>query len=108
MFFSNGYVYGGEPKESIKIESVKILDDMMMLVRFNNGETRLFDATILKGEVFRPLKESNIFAGCTIEHGVPTWADGEIDCAPEFIYFNSFEYDTTGLGTHESASYAQR
>jgi hypothetical protein len=30
-----------------------------------------------------------------IEHGVPTWENGEIDCAPEFIYDNSFEYDGT-------------
>ena len=78
----------------IKIESVKPLSDMMMLVSFNNGEVRLFDATCLKGEVFSPLKEESVFRNCVIEYGVPTWCDGAVDCAPEYIYEHSFEYLT--------------
>jgi len=38
MYYSNGFVYGGYPEAPIKIESVKPLSDMMMLVSFNNGE----------------------------------------------------------------------
>ena len=53
MFFSNGFVYGGHPTETIKVSSVKPLDDMMMIITFSTGESRLFDATILTGEVFR-------------------------------------------------------
>ena len=92
MYFSNGFACGGEPEKQVKIEKVKALKDMIMLVTFNNGETRLFDASILDGEVFEPLKDEKIFNNCTIEYGVPTWNDGQIDCAPEFIYDNSHEY----------------
>lgn len=94
MFIMNGIVYGGEPEEILSILKVKVLPDYMMLITFSTGETRLFDATILKGEVFKPLKDENIFQNVTIEHGVVTWADGEIDCSPEFMYKNSYEYST--------------
>ena len=61
MYIMNGIVYGGEPVTSVEISSVKVLDDMIMLVSFSTGETRLFDATILQGEVFEPLKREEIF-----------------------------------------------
>ena len=92
MYVMNGIVYGGEPVTNIKISCVKALDDMIMLVSFSTGETRLFDATILQGEVFEPLKQEDVFTNPVIENGVVTWNDGSIDCAPEFMYDNSYEY----------------
>ena len=92
MYVMNGIVYGGEPVTSVEISSVKVLDDMIMLVSFSTGETRLFDATILQGEVFEPLKREEIFKNPIVDHGVVTWNDGNIDCAPEFMYENSYEY----------------
>ena len=92
MFINNGFVYGGEPNESIRVEKVQVLNDMIMLVTFNSGETRLFDASILEGDVYKPLTDETIFTNCIVDHGVPTWCNGDIDCAPEFIYNNSYEY----------------
>ena len=92
MYIMNGFVYGGEPAASIEISSVKVLDDMIMLVSFSTGEKRLFDATILQGEVFEPLKKEDVFKNPVIDHGGVTWDDGNIDCAPEFMYDNSYEY----------------
>lgn len=92
MYVMNGIVYGGEPAESIEITSVKALDNMIMLVSFSTGETRLFDATILQGEVFEPLKIEDVFKNPIVDHGVVTWNDGNIDCAPEFMYNNSYKY----------------
>ncbi len=92
MYISNGFVYGGQPTKTIEVTAVKPLDDMIMLITFSNGETRLFDASILKGEVYKPLQVSNIFKSACIEYGVVTWENGTIDCAPEYMYKNSFEY----------------
>lgn len=92
MFISNGYVYGGMPKDSVRISHVKPLPDWMMLITFSTGETRLFDATILSGPAFAPLKQPEVFQHPEVEHGVVTWLNGEIDCGPEFMYQNSFEY----------------
>jgi Protein of unknown function (DUF2442). len=65
---------------------------MIMLITFNSGETRLFDATILKGPAFEPLKTPEVFKSAFVEYGVVCWMNGEIDCSPEYMYSNSFEY----------------
>ena len=92
MYIMNGIVYGGEPKEPIKVQQVKVLPDKMLLIRFNNGETRLFDATMLEGPAYEPLRDENVFSEPEIDHGVVTWLQGAIDCAPEYMYRHSFEY----------------
>lgn len=92
MYIFNGMVYGGEPKDAIKIQNVKTLDDMILILTFTNGEQRVFDATVLQGSVFEPLKHPKIFKDVSIDHGVVTWMNGEIDCAPEYMYQHSYEY----------------
>jgi patatin-like phospholipase/acyl hydrolase len=93
MYILDGIVYAGNPTTSIEVESIKVLDDMIMLVTFNNKETKLFDATILEGEAFEPLKDENVFKTAKVEYGVVVWLDGEIDCAPEYMYEHSYKYE---------------
>ena len=94
MYIMDGIVYAGEPTESLEITKVKPLDDMIMLITFSNGETKLFDATILTGPVYEPLKDDKIFKNPVIEYGVITWNNGNIDCSPEYSYKNSYRsYD---------------
>ena len=64
------------------------------MVEFSTGETKLFDTTILQGEVFEPLKDLEILDNPKISHGVITWKDEEIDIAPEFVYEKAFPYNT--------------
>ncbi len=92
MYVMDGIVYGGEPKEVIKVSKVKALPDKILILTFSTGETRLFDATILTGEIYKPLDNTDIFNGVYIDYGTVTWADGSIDCSPEFMYENSYEY----------------
>lgn len=92
MYISNGYVCAGELTDFLKIENIKVLPDMIMILTFSTGEQRVFDATVLSGPVFEPLKEPDVFSGAKIEHGVVTWLDGEVDCAPEYMYKHSYEY----------------
>lgn len=92
MYIMNGIVYGGEPQEPIKATKVKALQDKILLVTFSTGETRLFDASILNGEIFKPLENESVFKGVYIDFGVVTWENGTIDCSPEFMYKNSYEY----------------
>lgn len=92
MFISNGVVYGGVPDSPMKIVNAKLLDDMIMLLTFSNEEQRLFDASCLSGPAFEPLKDNSVFNDIRLEHGVVTWMNGEIDCAPEYMYNHSYEY----------------
>jgi len=96
MYIRDGIVYGGEPKQPLKVEQVKALSDMMLLLLFNNGEQRLFDATVLDGPAFEPLYDEKVFSCPVLDHGVVTWLNGDIDCAPEYMYKHSYEYSKAG------------
>ena len=78
MFVLNGIVYASEKRNDIEVISVKPLDDMMMILTFSTGEQRLFDATILTGSAFLPLKDDNIFKNCKVVDGAVTWMDEEL------------------------------
>ncbi len=93
MFEFNGYVYASEPKRGLRVESARIVDDLCMLVTFSTGETRLLDATELLGfEAFAPLADREVFEDFSVEHGVLTWRDGDIDIAPEGLYKRTYEW----------------
>ncbi len=93
MFEINGIVYANEFKKSIKIIDAKVTDHLMMLLTFSTGEKRVFDASILSGSAFEPLKDDSVFRDFRIVHGVITWMDEDIDCAPEYMYEHSYAYD---------------
>lgn len=92
MFLLNGIVYASEKPENIQIIAAKPLDDMMMILTFSTGEQRLFDASILTGPAFAPLADEHIFKACKVVDGIVTWMDEDIDCAPEYMYQNSYAY----------------
>ena len=52
---------------------------------------------MLIGEAFKPLAEEKIFRSPVLTHGVITWNQGEIDIAPEFVYKNSYAYDSVAI-----------
>ncbi|MBR2836051.1 MAG: DUF2442 domain-containing protein [Coriobacteriales bacterium] len=92
MFILGDYIYAGEPINGLKVENARILDAYYMLVTFNTGERRVFDATqILDYPVFKPLQDVAVFNNYTIDHGVITWDNGNIDIAPEGLYEHSYE-----------------
>ena len=93
MYIVNGIAYAGTRMQETAVQAVKPLDDMMMIVTFSSGEKRLYDATqLLAFPAFQPLKDEDVFKSAKVEYGVVTWADGEIDIAPETMYVNSYEY----------------
>lgn len=93
MYIVNGIAYAGTRMRETAVQAVKPLDDMMMIVTFSSGEKRLYDATqLLAFPTFQPLKNEEVFKSAKVEYGVVTWADGEIDIAPETMYANSYEY----------------
>ena len=93
MYEIDGICYAGKCDEGIKVSKVDVLIGGMMLVEFNTGEKRLFDPLKLDGEVFEPLKDENILKKFELFHGIITWNNGEIDIAPETVYYESYAYD---------------
>ncbi len=87
MYIKDGIAYAGEQPKPIKVSGVRPLDDYKLWLRFNTGETKIFDfATILNTPAFSPLKDKKLFGAVYIDFGVPVWNDGDIDIAPEFLY----------------------
>ena len=94
MYILNGIAYAGTRAEDRQVVAVKPLDDWMLLLTFASGERRLYDASkLLSLPAFAPLKEETVFKNARVDHGVVTWADGEIDLAPETMYAESYAYD---------------
>lgn len=80
--------------EQIKVQEIKIIAELCLLVTFSNGEKRIFDAKqLLKYPVYEKLSDYEIFKKGYIEHGTIVWDNGKIDIAPEALYNNSYIYE---------------
>ncbi len=98
MYVINDVAYAGTSVQDLRVSAVKPLDDMMLLVTFASGERRLYDATqLLEYPAFRSLKDEAVFKAASVDHGVVTWMDGDIDIAPETMYATSFPYDEMAM-----------
>lgn len=93
MFEINGIIYANEFKKEMKVISARVTDYMMMIITFSTGEKRVFDASVLSGSAFEPLRDQHIFEDFKIIHGVITWMNEDIDCAPEYMYEHSYAYE---------------
>jgi hypothetical protein len=49
---------------------------------------------MLEGPVFEPLNNEEVFKSVYVDDGVVTWNNGEIDCAPEYMYQSSYAYSS--------------
>ncbi len=99
MFIRDGIAYAGEPVQDIEVSTARYAGDWMLLVTFSTtaryagdwillvtfstGETRLFDASqLFDVPVFARLENPGVLSSFSIDHGVITWLDGDIDIAP--------------------------
>ena len=98
MYIIDDVCYAGEAVSDIKVKEATVLRGSMLLITFSTGEQRLFDATLLTGSAFEPLKDEKTLADFTIFHGVMTWMNGEVDIAPETMYADSYPYTSRNAG----------
>ena len=98
MYIIDDVCYAGEAVSDIKVKEATVLRGSMLLITFSTGEQRLFDATLLTGSAFEPLKDEKTLADFTIFHGVMTWMNGVVDIAPETMYADSYPYTSRNVG----------
>ena len=94
MFEKDGYICGGTPDnpilEVIHAVEVKPMDEYRLWLKFTDGQEKIFDfKPHLNGPVFRPLRNKDIFDSVSLKYGTTIWQDGEIDIAPETLYYDS-------------------
>lgn len=80
----------------LKIDEARYLGGHRVQIRFNDGRTAALDMRTLAvggpGTVFARLADEE-FARCfKLEHGTLCWP-GELDVAPEYLYFLAFRED---------------
>ena len=87
MYERNGICYPDKPIKEIKVTDISIKNDYILKVTFNNGELKIFDfASLLDTPAFKLLKDKSIFDNISLDFGIPTWNNGEIDISPAYLY----------------------
>ncbi|MBQ6781485.1 MAG: DUF2442 domain-containing protein [Treponema sp.] len=94
MHEENGIVHSDNPEKMLTVLEVKHMYGGIYLLKFSDNVLKLFDTSILTGEVFEPLRNPEVYENPKLEYGIVTWNNGEIDCAPEFMYENGYLYNT--------------
>lgn len=98
MYVADGIVYASELCDELSVKKVKILDEMYMIVEFSTGEQRILDATVLlKYPVYQKIQDWEVFSSVTVDDGVLTWLDGEIDIGTTMLYNLSLPYEVEHL-----------
>lgn len=90
MYAKNGIVYAGNDQKILHVNEAVPHGDYGLMLFFDDGSIRDFDGKkLLDSELFAPLRDPAVFRDFTIDHGVLTWLDGELDVAPEYLYKES-------------------
>ena len=89
MIVKNGICYPDVPVRQVKITAAENVGDRIVRVKFDDGETRLFDGRCLEGDVFLPIADAETFAEWKLDYETLTWNDGDIDISPEFVLAHS-------------------
>ena len=87
MYIKDGIVYAGDTRHVLGVVSVRPMEGYSLMVRFTDGSQRTVDlVSLLDSPAFSPLKDKDVFNQVYVEYGVPTWCDGKIDLAPEWMF----------------------
>ena len=72
-----------------RVTTVKVLDDYLLELEYQNGERGLFSMKpYLEYPVFQPLKDYQLFKQAKVTFGFVSWND-EIDMSPDTLYLDA-------------------
>ena len=89
MIVRDGICYPDSPERFVKIVGAENVGDHLLRVKFDDGETRLFDGHDLDGEVFAPLESADTFADWKLDYETLTWNGGDIDISADYVLNHS-------------------
>ena len=95
----------------LAITAVEALPDFQLLLRFENGERRVFDMKpLLSTGLFSQLKDEALFRSVSVQFDTIEWCNG-VDLDPEMLYHQSrvqAERDSHASGRKRSAAASVR
>ena len=87
MVVKNGICHAESSNVPLHAIGCSALGGYRVRVEFNDGSVKDVDLEpLLSLPAFSPLADLGVFKTFSIDHGVVTWLDGEIDVAPEWLY----------------------
>jgi len=99
MRIIDGIACADTEKTEIRAKAAKALDNFQLWVKFTNDEVRVLDFTTrLQDACYQRLQEEKYFRTVFVEHGVPTWGEGEVDISPAAVWYDGI---TVGTDTQE-------
>lgn len=73
----------------IRVEKVQIVDETHLMIGFDNGEQKLFDASpYFEKGIFKELKDYSYFKQVRVSDGTLVWPN-EQDFCPDTLYMKS-------------------
>lgn len=85
----DGICFPDSPAPVLLVLEAHALDGSRMEFLFSDGERRVWNRATARGSAFLPLQDESVFRAVSLFHGVPTWMDGTIDIAPEWLWEES-------------------
>ena len=74
-------------KPLLKVVACRALEHPRLRIRFDTGEIRDADLTpLLALPAFAALADEQSFHSFSLDHGIVTWLDGDLDIAPEWLF----------------------
>ena len=101
MVVKNGICHAESSNVPLHAIGCSALGGYRVSVEFNDGSVKDVDLEpLLSLPAFSPLADPAVFRAFSIDHGVVTWLDGEIDVAPEWLYDHgtSHTYSSADIG----------
>lgn len=78
-----------------RVKRIEPTDNFELLLTFNNGERKKFDAKeLFQYPMYELLKDIEFFKGVKVEYGTAVWND-DVDICPDTLYEMSVPVDYT-------------
>ena len=102
MVVKNGICHAELSKVPLHAIGCSALGGHRVRVEFNDGSVKDVNCeSLLSLPAFKPLSDPLVFRDCSINHGVVTWLDGEIDIAPEWLYEHGISHTYSSADIEE-------
>ncbi|MBQ6130352.1 DUF2442 domain-containing protein [Candidatus Saccharibacteria bacterium] len=89
FYIKDGIAYQEKQPVILHVSTIEPLPGYHLRATFPDGTVKIYDCSpLLETEAFNPLKDEKKFKKVSLDFGVPTWEDANVDLSPETIYLN--------------------
>jgi hypothetical protein len=96
MIIVEGFAYADDMKPVFAVVEARPLKGRRLFVRFNDGTCGIADiGPLVEKRMYAPLRDDAVFRNISLPLRAPTWTNGEVDIAPEWLKDHCVEGNLT-------------